>query len=167
MAIRFSEEDVRPMGRTARGVRGINLDAGDEVVGMVVVAGSADAEGIEGADSRPDENAFLLTACENGYGKRTRIQDYRRQNRGGKGLIDIQAGERNGPVIGVSAVLEQHEVMAIASTGKIVRMAVSDISCVGRNTKGVRLVNLEESEKLSAIAPIRDASDAEEDAGEE
>jgi DNA gyrase subunit A len=167
MAIRFSEEDVRPMGRTARGVKGINLDTGDEVVGMVVVAGSADAEGIEGADSRPDENAFLLTACENGYGKRTRIQDYRRQNRGGKGLIDIQAGERNGPVIGVSAVLEQHEVMAIASTGKIVRMAVSDISCVGRNTKGVRLVNLEESEKLSAIAPIRDAGDAEEDAGEE
>lgn len=167
MAIRFSEEDVRPMGRTARGVKGINLDAGDEVVGMVVVAGSADPEGVEGADSRPDENAFLLTACENGYGKRTRIQDYRRQNRGGKGLIDIQAGERNGPVIGVSAVLEQHEVMAIASTGKIVRMAVSDISCVGRNTKGVRLVNLEESEKLSAIAPIRDASDAEEDAGEE
>lgn len=167
MAIRFSEEDVRPMGRTARGVKGINLDTGDEVVGMVVVAGSADVEGAEGADSRPDENAYLLTACENGYGKRTRIQDYRRQNRGGKGLIDIQAGERNGPVIGVSAVLEQHEVMAIASTGKIVRMAVSDISCVGRNTKGVRLVNLEESEKLSAIAPIRDAGDTEEGASDE
>jgi len=167
MAIRFSESDVRPMGRTARGVKGINLDSGDEVVGMVVVAGAESSDGVDGADMRPDESAFLLTACENGFGKRTRIQDYRRQNRGGKGLIDIQAGERNGPVVGVSAVLEDNEVMAIASTGKIVRMGVADISCVGRNTKGVRLVNLDEGEKLSAIAPIRDASGAEESNGDE
>ncbi|MCB0328537.1 MAG: DNA gyrase subunit A [Bdellovibrionales bacterium] len=166
MAIRFHEDNVRPMGRTARGVKGINLEGDDEVVGMVVVAGATargDA-GVDGSDEnedeRPSENASLLTACENGYGKRTRLSEYRTQNRGGKGLIDIQTTDRNGPVVSVSAVEDGQEVMAIASSGKIVRMGVDDISLIGRNTKGVRLVNLEEAEKLSAIAPIRESRDS-------
>lgn len=169
MAIRFHEDNVRPMGRTARGVKGISLADGDEVVGMVVVSGSSEEAqngDANGGDVRPDESAFLLTACENGYGKRTAIKEYRAQNRGGKGLIDIQTQGRNGPVVGVCAVEESHEVMVIASTGKIVRMKASDISVVGRNTKGVRLVNVEEGEKLSAIAPLRESDESEEENGD-
>ncbi|MCI5064975.1 DNA gyrase subunit A [bacterium] len=162
MAIRFHEDNIRPMGRTARGVRGIALTDSDEVVGMVVISGSsggADSSSPEGAeDDRPNESAALLTACANGYGKRTRFTDYRSQNRGGKGLIDIRVDDRNGPVIGVCAVEDHHEVMTITSTGKVVRMKASDISCVGRNTKGVRLMNLDAGEKLSTIAPLRDSN---------
>ena len=158
MAIRFKEDGVRPMGRTARGVKGIKLSSGDELVGLVVVSGDSSAD-----SDRPDENATLLTACENGYGKRTTIKEYRAQNRGGKGLIDIQAGDgtRNGPVIGVVAVGDNDEIMAIASSGKIVRMQASDVSIVGRNTKGVRLVTLSESEKISALARISEDQDSE------
>ncbi|MCB0320103.1 MAG: DNA gyrase subunit A [Bdellovibrionales bacterium] len=162
MAIRFHESDVRQMGRTARGVRGITLGKGDVVVGMVVVASGREEQEASSDGERPGEDAALLSVCENGYGKRTSIREYRRQNRGGKGLIDIQTESRNGPVIGVCAVEDTNEVMVIASSGKIVRMRASDISCVGRNTKGVRLANLDEGEKLSAVAPIRESQEDEE-----
>ena len=139
-------------------MKGIKLSSGDELVGLVVVSGDSSAD-----SDRPDENATLLTACENGYGKRTTIKEYRAQNRGGKGLIDIQAGDgtRNGPVIGVVAVADNDEIMAIASSGKIVRMQASDVSIVGRNTKGVRLVTLSDSEKISALARISEDQDSE------
>jgi DNA gyrase subunit A len=163
IAIRFHEGDVRPMGRGARGVRGISLRDGDELVSMVIIAGAGDeASDTEEAEPRPDQNACLLTACHNGYGKRTRFTDYRTQSRGGKGLIDIQTSERNGPVISACAVLDEHEVMAIASSGRLVRMSAEDISIRGRNTQGVRLLSLDDGEALLAIAPLRGAQDEEE-----
>ncbi|MBN8550385.1 MAG: DNA gyrase subunit A [Deltaproteobacteria bacterium] len=148
MAIRFLEEEVRPMGRSAVGVRGIKLDDGDAVVGMTVVAGQT-----EGAT--PSENEpTLLTVCENGYGKRTKLSDYRAQGRGGKGVIDIQTEGRNGPAIGICSVNGDSGVMLITSSGKIIRMDARDISVIGRNTMGVRLMNLDEGEKAVAIAHL-------------
>ncbi len=154
MAIRFSEDKVRPMGRTARGVRGVNLEGDDEVVSMVVVADS-NGDNEESVD-RVDSTATLLTACENGYGKRTKIEEYRAQNRGGKGLIDIQTVDRNGPVAKMCSVSDSCDVMLVTSSGKVIRMKASDISVIGRNTKGVRLVSLDEGEKILAISPVRD-----------
>jgi DNA gyrase subunit A len=149
MAIRFSEEDARVMGRVARGVRGIELEGSDEVVGMTVVhAGESDGN-------------TLLTVCKNGHGKRSLIADYRQQNRGGKGLIDIKTDERNGPVVGVTAVKDDSGVMLITSAGKVIRINAKDVSVIGRNTKGVRLINLDPSENVSAIAHIVESESAE------
>jgi DNA gyrase subunit A len=188
MAIRFAESDVRSMGRTAVGVRGIRLESGDEVVGMAFVSPSelavsapepetpaplppktllvdaaASVEGEAGAESPgsaeeaprvDDPTPTLLTVCENGYGKRTRITDYRLQGRGGLGLIDIQTEGRNGPVIGICTVNDSAGVMVITSSGQIIRMNARDISVVGRNTMGVRMVNLGEGEKTVAVAHL-------------
>jgi len=152
MAIRFPEEQIRAMGRSAAGVRGINLDDGDEVVGMAVVsATSADV-------SESGKELTILTVCENGYGKRSAIADYRAQNRGGKGLIDIKADERNGSVVGISIVDDSSELMLIASSGLVIRFKAKDLSVIGRNTKGVRLINLDSPEKVVAVAPIRDTN---------
>jgi DNA gyrase subunit A len=159
MAIRFSEADVRPMGRTAVGVRGIKLDEGDEVVGVTVVPVSSVANAPEQASEKS-----LLTVCENGYGKRTVLSEYRVQTRGGKGLIDIQTEGRNGPVIGVCAVSDEEELMLITSSGKVIRTQAKGVSQIGRNTMGVRLMDLEAGEKAVAVAPLREA--AEEEAGE-
>lgn len=161
MAIRFTEDKVRTMGRSAKGVRGIKLEDNDEVVGMVVVAGNENGD--DDSSGRINASATLLTVCENGYGKRTRLDDYRPQNRGGKGLIDIRSGERNGPVTGVAAVSDHCGIMLITSSGKVIRMAVDDISIIGRNTKGVRLVNLDDDEKAVAIARIPEENGDEED----
>ncbi|MCO6431063.1 MAG: DNA gyrase subunit A [Deltaproteobacteria bacterium] len=151
MAIRFAESRVRPMGRTARGVRGVTLDGEDMVVSMTVVAkgSSAGQNGSEQASI-----STLLTVCENGYGKRTKLEDYREQNRGGKGVIDIQTEGRNGPVVGVCAVGDDSELMLITSAGKIIRLGSKGISVIGRNTMGVRLINLEEGEKVVGVAPL-------------
>jgi DNA gyrase subunit A len=143
MAIKFSETDVRAMGRTARGVRGINLDKDDFVVSMTVVPKDGSLE-----------NATLLTVSENGFGKRTKLEEYREQSRGGKGVIDIQTEGRNGPVIGVCATNDDSEFMIITSSGKVIRIQAKDISVIGRNTMGVRLINLDEGEKVSSIAPL-------------
>lgn len=159
MAIRFTEDKIRAMGRTAKGVRGIALDRDDEVVGMVVVAGDADDSGKDAI--RVDRNATLLTVCENGYGKRTKIEDYRAQNRAGKGLIDIRTEDRNGPVVGICAANDNDGLMIITSTGKVIRINTSDISVIGRNTKGVRLVNLDEAEKVAAIAHLCESGESE------
>ncbi len=138
MAIKFNEEDARPIGRTSRGVRGITLRKGDEVVGMV-----------EGDDTKT-----ILTITENGYGKRTTIDEYRLINRGGVGVINIICSERNGNVVNVKSVSDEDEVMLISKNGIIIRTPCKDISTIGRNTQGVRLMKLEESDNVVAAAKI-------------
>jgi DNA gyrase subunit A len=138
-AIRFREENVRPMGRSARGVRGIRLRQGgstaaekDEVVGMAVIP--------------REEPATLLTVCEKGYGKRTPTSDYPTKNRGGKGVITIKTTERNGKVVGLRLVTDDDDLMLITDGGKLIRMPVAGIPTIGRNTQGVRLIRLEQAE---------------------
>jgi len=159
MAIRFSESEVRAMGRSARGVRGINLDVTDMVVSMTVVAGTG-GEMAQG-ETRVSRAGTLLTVCENGYGKRTSLEDYRLQGRGGKGIIDIKTEGRNGPVVGVSAVQDESDFMIITSSGKVIRINAKDISVIGRNTKGVRLVDLDEGEKVAAVAHLIESEEEE------
>src|SRR5690606_21036867 len=108
-----------------------------------------------------DENGelALLTVCRNGYGKRTALSEYRSQGRGGKGVIDIKADDRNGPVLGTVRLSDKDELMLITSTGKIIRMAANSISLIGRNTKGVRLVNLDSEEYVAAVARIAESDD--------
>jgi DNA gyrase subunit A len=141
MAIRFDESRVRSMGRPAYGVKGIDLAEGDEVVGMVVANGD-------------DDPASLLTVCAQGYGKRTPLAEYRIQNRGGKGLIDIQTSERNGPVVAVAKVIDADEVMLTTSGGMVIRTAVGTIRTIGRNTQGVRLIKLDEGDAVSSLAKL-------------
>ncbi len=138
MSIRFEEADARAMGRAAVGVWGIRLDEGDEVRDMVVTDGSG----------------ALLTVCENGYGKRTAVEEYRLQSRGGKGIIDIRTSDRNGKVVNLLAVKEDDEVMMITKDGQIVRTKVSNISVIGRNTQGVRCISLNEGDRLVSVARI-------------
>ncbi len=138
MAIRFSETDVRPMGRDTTGVRGIELEPNDAVESMDLVG--------EGA-------AFLL-ATRNGYGKRTNFEEFRLQRRGGKGLIGIQTSERNGPLIGALTVRPEQSIMMITTRGMMVRAPVSDIRIIGRNTQGVRLITLEEGDTLASLTPV-------------
>jgi DNA gyrase subunit A len=138
--IRFSEDDVRPMGRTAAGVRGINLKDDDEVVSMVVV----------------DENATLLTLCQNGYGKRTSFEEYRVQGRGGSGIINIRATERNGQVVSMKTVRDHDELMLITFNGQIVRIGLDGIRTIGRATQGVRIITLKSSDKLVSVAKVKE-----------
>ena len=165
MAIRFRESDARPMGRNTSGVKGINLVGDDRVVGMVVA----------------DPDATLLTVCENGYGKRTTFGPnatngdadssddestsssarYRTQNRGGKGLRDIRTSDRNGQVIGIARVTDGDEIFMMTAKGKIQRIAAGDISVIGRNTQGVRIMNVDEGDSLIAVVrvPAEEKSD--------
>jgi len=138
--IRFNEEDVRPMGRTARGVRGIKLQEGQQVISLLI----AQKEGA------------ILTATSNGYGKRTSVEEYRLTGRGGQGVISIQVSERNGSVVGACQVLPNDEVMLISDKGTLVRTKVDEISMVGRNTQGVRLIRLIEGEQLIGLEPIKE-----------
>jgi DNA gyrase subunit A len=138
MAIRFPESDVRRMGRTARGVRGIKLRQGATVVGLAVVRAGA----------------CLLTLCEGGYGKRTLLDDYRPQSRGGMGLKDIQTTERNGKVVQVAVVGDDDEVVLISAQGMVIRTRVREVSCIGRNTQGVRVMNLKPGDRLLAGAVV-------------
>jgi DNA gyrase subunit A len=138
MSIRFNEEDARPMGRPAGGVRGISLYKGDAVVALSVVV--------------PD--AKLLVAGENGIGKRTDFEEYRIQSRGGKGIITMKTNEKTGAVVGALTVRDTDEIMLITVGGQMVRIPVQGIREAGRNTQGVKLVNLAEKDKLQAIAPV-------------
>ena len=138
LAIRFNEQDVRPMGRVSRGVRGMSLEDDDEVVGMEVLSG----------------DATILTITEHGYGKRTQSSEYRIQGRGGKGIITIKTSERNGAVVGMKQVTDEDNLMIITSTGKIIRIAVAKISVIGRNTQGVRLINIDKDEKVVGVARL-------------
>jgi DNA gyrase subunit A len=147
-AIRFGEEKVRPMGRTARGVRGIRLrEADDQVVGMAVIP--------------REEPATLLTVCERGYGKRTPTSDYPTKNRGGKGVITIKTTERNGKVVNLRLVTDDDDLMLISDGGKLIRMPVDGIPTIGRNTQGVRLVRLEENEKVVAMERLAEKEEGE------
>ncbi len=140
-AIRFSEDEARPMGRTAYGVTGIRLDQNgekDKVVSMEVLK----------------QKATVLTVTENGYGKRTDIDEYRVQGRGGSGIITVKTNDRNGSVVGVKQVTDDDDVMIITDRGKIIRMKVQGISVMGRNTQGVRLIQLESGEKVVAFAKL-------------
>ncbi|MGA2173764.1 MAG: DNA gyrase subunit A [Verrucomicrobiota bacterium] len=137
-SIRFSEEDARPMGRPAGGVRGISLESSDAVIALAVVV--------------PD--ATLLVAGENGIGKRTDFGEYRLQSRGGKGIITMKTTDRTGHVVGALTVKDADEIMLITVAGQMVRTRVSDIREAGRNTQGVKLIDLEGTDKLKAIAPV-------------
>jgi len=138
LAIRFNEQDVRPTGRVSHGVRGMSLEDDDEVVGMEVLSGAA----------------TILTITEHGYGKRTQSSEYRIQGRRGKGIITIKTSERNGAVVGMKQVTNEDNLMIITSTGKIIRIAVAKISVIGRNTQGVRLINIEKDEKVVGVARL-------------
>jgi len=133
MAIRFDQKEVRPMGRVAFGVKGITLETGDKVVGAEL--------------AKP--GATLFTMTENGYGKRTVIEEYRLTHRAGKGVIDIKTGERNGNVVAMLQVTDADQVMIITNKGTLIRSRVADISIIGRNTQGVRVMALsQEGEKV-------------------
>ena len=138
MAIRFDETDVRPMGRTAYGVRGISLRDGDEVVAMEVVR----------------EGGTVLTVAQNGYGKRTELEEYRLQSRGGVGIINIQTSDRNGKVVGIAYVHDDDELMLISQQGMILRMKAGDIRTIGRATQGVRLIEMEEGDEVVSLAKL-------------
>jgi len=141
-SIRFSEADVRPMGRGAAGVRGIRLPEGHEVIALSIV-----------------QEGLILTATENGYGKRTPVDDFPVQGRGGQGVIAIQTTARNGRTVGAIPVSEEDEVMLISSNGTLVRTPVADISVMGRNTQGVRLIRVEEGHRLVGLARIESMED--------
>ena len=138
-AVRFKESQLRPLGRTARGVRGMRLAEGQKVISLLVVN---------------DEEGQILTATEYGYGKRTKVSEYRTVGRGAQGVMSIQTTERNGSVVGALWVTEDNEIMLITDGGVLVRTPVSEISCIGRNTQGVRLINLSEGEHLIGIQRV-------------
>jgi DNA gyrase subunit A len=138
-AVRFDENDVRPMGRNARGVRGMMLEESQSVIAMLVAG---------------DESQSVLTATENGFGKRTSIAEYTRHGRGTKGMIAIQQSERNGKVVAATLVLPEEEIMMITDRGVIVRTRVSEIRELGRATQGVKLIALDEGSQLSGLKRI-------------
>jgi DNA gyrase subunit A len=137
--IRIAEANVRAMGRTAAGVRGIKIKSKDEVISLIAVASN------EGE---------ILFATENGYGKRTRVADFSVQGRGGQGVISIKTSKRNGRVVGAIKTVDDEEVMLISNAGTLVRTPVEDISVLARNTQGVTLIRLGESEQLVQIEPV-------------
>jgi len=145
-AIRFKEEEVRPMGRGAGGVRGITLEEGDSIVGMAVVS----------------PGSTLLAVAEKGYGKRTEMDEYRLQSRGGKGIITMKTTEKTGAVVGVRMVSDDDDIMLVTDGGKVIRTPVKGISVIGRNTQGVRLIDLAEGEKVVGVARL---AEKEEDEG--
>jgi len=148
MAIRFPESDVRPMGRGAYGVWGISLREGDAVVAMQVL--------------RPEGS--MMTVTEHGYGKRTTLDEYRVQSRGGLGIINIQTSERNGRVVAVSCVTDADQLMLVTEQGKILRMGVGDLRLIGRNAQGVRLMEMDEGDRVVSVARLTEKeSDTEAD----
>ncbi len=137
-AARFKESDVRAMGRTARGVRGIRLIGGHRLIALIV----------------PQENGYILTASENGYGKRTLVSDFPLKGRGTQGVIAMQVSERNGALVGAVQVFDGDELMLISDQGTLVRIPADQVSLVGRNTQGVRLIAVRDDERLVRIARI-------------
>jgi DNA gyrase subunit A len=145
MAVRFAEEQVRPMGRGARGVRGISLDGDDRVISAQLVV----------------EGDLILAATGNGYGKLTDMAEYRLTHRGGKGVIAIQTSNRNGKVVGALAVRHSDEVMLVSDRGTLIRTHVDNIRRTGRNAQGVRLIQLGAGEQLAGLALIADSDEEE------
>jgi DNA gyrase subunit A len=154
ITIRFSENDVRPMGRTAYGVKGITLEEGNEVIGMETIT--------------PDSTTAILTVTEGGYGKRTPVGEYRVQGRAGKGIISVKTTERNGLAVGFLQVRDGDEIMLMAAQGKVLRCKVGDIREIGRNTQGVRILDLDgDDDRVVAVARLADAVEREEAGPEE
>ncbi len=149
-AMRFSESEVRSMGRVSTGVKGIKLRQGDEVVDMVVVR----------------ESSTLLTICENGYGKRTSQTEYPTKRRAGQGVIDIKTSPRNGPVVACREIESEEEVMVVTQNGIMIRIPVQGVSTIGRNTQGVRLINLDEGDRVIDMAPLPISEDEDGDEDE-
>jgi len=150
LSIRFSETDVREIGRTGKGVIGIRLDEGNEVVGMEIVR----------------DDSTILTVTENGYGKRSTLEDYRSQGRGGRGIITIKIMEKNGRVVGMAQVSAEDEIILITSNGKVIRIRAKDISVQGRNTQGVRLFDIEEGDNVVSFAKVAEREEEKEAAPE-
>ena len=166
-AIRFEEEDVRPMGRPAYGVRGMDLEKNDYVVGLAVTPKAAPAKkeakkkAAEGEEKAEREANMILSMTENGYGKRTVVDEYRLQSRGGKGVINVKTTARNGMVVAILLVDEESEAMIISQYGKIIRVDTSEIREAGRSTQGVRLLQLEPGDKVAAASIIPPESEHE------
>ena len=150
--VRFRESDVRPMGRTARGVRGIKMLDGFKMISLII----------------PSAEKQILTVSENGYGKRTNSSEYPVYGRGGQGVIGMQVSERNGKVVGAVQVSESDEIMLISDKGTLVRTRVEEVSVQGRNTQGVRLIRLKDGEKLVGLEQVEepDVNDNEFSAGD-
>jgi DNA gyrase subunit A len=148
--IRFNESDVRAMGRTARGVRGIKMSEQGRVISLII----------------PDLEKQILTVSENGYGKRTKVEDYPVYGRGGQGVIGMQTSERNGNVVGAVQVRDNDEIMLISDKGTLVRTRVEEVSIQGRNTQGVRLIRLRKAEKLVGLEQVEEPEGADTDTGE-
>jgi DNA gyrase subunit A len=138
MSIRFSEQDVRQMGRSATGVKGITLSEGDEVNDMDI--------------AYPDHDVMIVTA--KGYGKRTPLSEYRQQSRGGKGIKTLTVTEKNGPIVGLKMVTPREDLMLVTNGGVVIRLNVSDISQQGRYTQGVKLITLREGEEVATVARV-------------
>jgi DNA gyrase subunit A len=152
IVIRFKEDEARPMGRTAHGVRGITLEEGNEVIGMETI--------------RPDSTTAILTITEGGYGKRTPVSEYRIQGRGGKGIISVKTTERNGLAVGFLQVRDEDEIIIMAAKGKILRCKVDDIREIGRNTQGVRILDLEDTDdRVVGVARLAEAAERDEAVG--
>src|SRR5271167_3604084 len=150
MAIRFDEDDVRSMGRPAYGVRGMDLSKGDYIVGMAITP----KEQKKGKNGDPDQSNLVLSVAEQGYGKRTDVDEYRLQSRGGKGVINVKTTARNGKVVSIMLENEKSEVMVISQFGKIIRIDTKNIREAGRSTQGVRLLHLEEGDRVAAASVI-------------
>jgi DNA gyrase subunit A len=146
-SIRFKEEQVRPTGRGTYGVVGMRLDEGDALVSMEILS----------------LGAAILTVSENGFGKRTEMDEYRLQSRGGKGIITMKATDKTGRVVGVQQVTEEDQLMLVTNKGKIIRLRIKDIRVIGRNTQGVHLIDLEEGERVVSLARVAEKEEEEED----
>ena len=151
IVIRFSEEDARPIGRTARGVRGIRLDKTNEVIGMATISHEAEAS--------------ILTATEGGFGKRTLATEYRRQGRGGRGVSSVKVTEKNGLAVSFHQVNDSDEIMIMTAEGKILRTKVGSLRDIGRNSQGVRLIDMEETDRVVGVAKLDESTEGDEDAG--
>ena len=135
-AVYFNEKDARPMGRDTRGVKGITLEEKQSVIALIM----------------PNNDNEILTVSENGFGKRSKVEDFRKTKRGAKGVIAMQLSERNGKLISANQVSEENQVILISNKGTLVRTKVSEISVIGRNTQGVRVIKLKANEKLNGMA---------------
>ncbi len=143
MSIHFPEQDVRPMGRSATGVRGIHLSDDDDVIDMDVT----------------DESSSVLIVTSKGYGKRTLVSEYRTQTRGGKGIKTLNVTDKNGPVVGLKVVVEDEDLMIITASGTIIRTSMAGISMMGRNTQGVRLIHIREDDEVATLARVERSED--------
>jgi DNA gyrase subunit A len=141
--IRFAEKDCRPLGRVSQGVKGIELDDNEKVIGMEII----------------DDNVEILSITENGYGKRTSASEYRKQSRGGKGIIAMKLTEKNGDIVQIKPVTDKEDLVIITNSGQVIRTKISGISLLGRNTQGVRLINLNEGEKVVAVEKLAESED--------